>query len=100
MFMRGLHVYGLDGGLPEWVSLRHETPKFRELSHSNLTPCLKIISDPDPYCFTPEGRLVRWNHQTHEAPRSDGDFFTVFEKELVTIRTLKERAKIELASKK
>jgi hypothetical protein len=100
MFMRGLYIYGLDGGLPEWVSLRHETPKFRELSRSNLTPCLKIISDPDPYCFTPDGQLVRWNHETYEAPLADCDFLTALERELIRVKSYKERAKIELAGNK
>lgn len=99
MFMRGLYVYGLDGRLPEWISLRHQTPKFRELSQSNLTPCLKIISDPDLYCFTPDGILVRWSHETFEATPVGSDFFTAFEKEFATIRGYKDRAKVELVKK-
>ena len=96
MFQRGIYVYGLDGGLPEWIDLRRQTPQFREMSRSNLTPCLKIISDPDPYCFTPDGSLVRWSHETYEAEAVGTDFFSALESVITTLREYKDRAKVEL----
>jgi hypothetical protein len=100
MFYRGLYVYGLDGGLPDWVSLRKQMPIFREKSQSRLTPCLKIVSDPDIYCFSPDGELVRWSHETF-LPKSVGiDFFSLLDRALATLRSYKDRAKIELIEKK
>ncbi len=99
MFQRGIYVYGLDGGLPEWISLRHQTPKFRAATRSRLTPCMKIVSDPDIYCFTNEGDLVRWSHETFEAKSVGAPFFSTLDQCLATLRTYKDRAKTELAKK-
>ncbi len=99
MFQRGFYVYGLDGGLPEWINLRQQTAKFRTVSQSALTPCLKIISDPDIYCFSREGELLRWSHETFVAKPLGRDFFTIFDTTFKTLRAYKDRAKIELASK-
>lgn len=96
MFQRGLYVYGLDGGLPEWISLRHQTPKFRTSSRSSLTPCMKIVSDPDIYCFSSTGELLRWRHETFAAEPVGTDFFTALDGAMATLREYKDRAKAEL----
>ncbi|HVU16461.1 MAG TPA: SMI1/KNR4 family protein [Candidatus Didemnitutus sp.] len=96
MFQRGLYVYGLDGGLPDWISLRHQTPKFRAASRSSLTPCLKIVSDPDFYCFSSAGELLRWSHETFVAKPVGSDFFTLLNESMATLRKYKDRAKKEL----
>ncbi len=100
MFQRGLYVYGLEGGLPEWISLRHQTPKFRADSRSSLTPCLKIVSDPDIYCFSSAGELLRWSHETFVAEPVGRDFFTLLDELMGTLREYKDRAKVGLLHEK
>lgn len=100
IFYRGFYVYGLAGGLPEWINLRQQTPAFREKTQLPLTPCLKVLSDPDIYCFGPQGDLLRWSHETYKAKPVGSDFFTLFEKSCSTLRTYKERAKVELTGDK
>ena len=96
MFQRGLMVYGLNGGLPDWINLRQQTSKFRSNTRSDLTPCMKTVSDPDPYCFTASGELVRWDHEIGKPKPVEGSFFSAFEAELQALQKNKERAKVEL----
>jgi hypothetical protein len=89
-FLRGLMVYGLSSEAPDWLQLR---PAWRELGESGgggLVPFLKLLGDADPYCFTPEGRIAIWRHETPDEPEPvDGATFSeVLMKE---IRELDER---------
>jgi len=31
--------------------------------YPQFVPFLKVIADPDPYCFTQDGKIVIWRHE-------------------------------------
>lgn len=95
MFQYGLVVYGLDSGLPDWISLRSEVKDFRCKTNTNLTPFMRTISSSEPYCFTPEGKVMKWDNDLQEAHPVIGSFFDIFKKELKEIMSFKERAASE-----
>ena len=35
-----------------------------ESGYPQFVPFLKVIGDPDPYCFTRDQRIVIWRHET------------------------------------
>lgn len=96
MFQYGLLVYGLDAGLPDWTNLRTKVFEFRTETGTDLTPCMKTISSADPYCFTADGTLVKWNHEIAQPIKLKESFFEAFVTELSHLRANKERAKKEL----
>lgn len=96
MFQYGLLVYGLDSGCPEWINLRDQIYKFQKDNNTDLIPCMKTISSSEPYCFTKDGKLVVWNHETGDAELVNKSFFEAFRDELKLLSENKERAKKEL----
>ena len=97
MFQYGLMVYGLDSGCPDWINLRDVVIDFRKNNETDLTPCMKTVSSADPYCFTPSGELVKWDHETWKPEPVNTSFFEAFRDELKLLNEYKEKAKKELA---
>ena len=92
MFQYALVIYGLDSGLPDWVNLRNEVKEFRNKTKTDLTPFMRTISCSEPYCFTSEGHIVKWDNDEWKAKSIDGSFYDVFKQELIELHSLKERA--------
>ena len=92
MFQYALLVYGLDSNLPEWASLKVYVLKFREQTDTILTPFMRTISSSEPYCFTPQGEIVKWSSDAWEAEPINKSFFEVFKLELDELYNLKCRA--------
>jgi len=80
--LSGLWVYGFADEAPEFMNILDQTPKVRERTGLELTPCLKIIGDANIYAFTQEGALVRWDHETGEAEPVSGSFLDTLDWEL------------------
>ena len=93
----GLYVYGFSRDTPEFMSIRHQTPVFRQHSGTNLVPCLKVICDPDLYGFDPGGVVCRWDHETGECSQVEKTFLEILEFEVAElvkrkVMKLQERA--------
>jgi len=62
-FLRGLQVFGIANGIPDWLDIRVQFKKFVDDGHPSVVPFLKIEGDADWYCFDRSGAIVRWNHE-------------------------------------
>lgn len=93
MFQHALLTYGLDAGLPDWIDLRAQVAQFRQDTGTLLTPCMRTIGSADPHCFDPEGRLVRWDHESGRAAPENETFFATLDHELRALRSNKDRMK-------
>ena len=90
-FLYGFFVYSFSPECPPWMNIRLETEKFRAGSKTLYVPCLKVMGDPDIYCFDERGLVRRWNHETGEAVPEDKTFTQVFEHEFSELKKRKVR---------
>jgi hypothetical protein len=63
-FLYGLVVYGLSSQAPDWLQMGHAWRHMCDAGYPQFVPFLKVIGDPDPYCFTLDQRIVIWRHET------------------------------------
>jgi hypothetical protein len=87
-FLYGLFVYGASPEVPDWMNLDLTANQFRQTTNHKEIPFLKIIGDPDVYCFDIAGDIVRWNHETNGFEKINKSFFQLLGDE---VRELKER---------
>lgn len=88
-FLYGIAVYSLSAQAPEWLQMSHAWTRMTQDGHPRLVPFLKIIGDADPYCFTPDQRIVIWRHETPDEPELvPASFSQIVMRE---IRALEER---------
>ncbi|HYW71753.1 MAG TPA: SMI1/KNR4 family protein [Pyrinomonadaceae bacterium] len=67
-FLYGLMVYGMAEDIPDFLDVRIQYREFLTFRESEsdttpLVPFLKVIGDPDIYCFDRTGQIVRWQHE-------------------------------------
>jgi len=92
-FLYGLFVYSASADAPEWMNMETAAADFRQDGAQQAAPFLKIIGDPDFYCFDQSGAIVRWNHETDELEPVDQTFFQLLEEEIKNLRDRKEQKK-------
>jgi len=54
-FLHALAVYGFAHDIPECMDMRRRAEAFRDAANDGHVPFLKIMSDPDLYCFGKDG---------------------------------------------
>jgi hypothetical protein len=60
--------------------------------HPQFAPFLKVIGDPDPYCFTRDERIVIWRHENpDEAEEVEKSFSQVLMLEIHALEKRKEQ---------
>jgi hypothetical protein len=89
-FLYGLAVYGFAHDIPEWMDMRRQAEAFRGAVGDTYVPFLKIMADPDHYCFGKDGRISQWSHETGE--------FRAVDKSFAELKTRKERKKAQRAA--
>jgi len=90
-FLYGFFVHSFSSKCPEWMNIRLQTERFRAETHTSYVPCLKVIMDPNIYCFDERGTVRRWDHETGRAEPLDKTFTGVFEHELQELKKRKEQ---------
>jgi len=90
-FLYGLSVFGIGRDVPEWLDLRSQYKKFQVDSSRELLPFMRVVSDADRYCFTREGRIVHWCHETHSTTIVDESFANCLLRELRALEARKDR---------
>src|SRR5206468_1176663 len=94
-FLYGLCVFGIADGIPDWLDIRERYKQFKaEAGCADLVPFLKLIGDPDRYCFDAAGSIVRWGHE--EPERRDREAATFSELLMREIRDLEGRKERKL----
>jgi hypothetical protein len=91
-FLRGVMVYSLSKGAPEWLQMHAAWRELKEAGYPELVPFLKILGDADPYCFTKNGRIVIWRHEEPDDPEQiDMTFSEVVLHEIAELEERVER---------
>jgi len=78
--------------------MRRQAEAFRDAVGDTHVPFLKIMGDPDLYCFGKDGRIAQWSHETGEFSGIDKSFAEVLDFELAELKTRKERKKAQRAA--
>lgn len=92
-FLNGVFAFGFSPKAPEFMSIRQQTTEFRSQTGSLMVPCLKILSNADIYCFSPDGKMHRWDHETEEFNPIAKSFAQLLDDELGELRKRKDRKK-------
>jgi len=88
-FLYGLMVYGFCPQAPDWLQISNAWSRMSDSGYSQLVPFLKVIGNPDPYCFTRDQKIVIWRHETpEEVEEVAKNFYDVL---MFEIRELEER---------
>ncbi|HLW52480.1 MAG TPA: SMI1/KNR4 family protein [Candidatus Angelobacter sp.] len=88
-FLYGFMVYGLSSQAPDWLQMGPAWQSMCNAGSPQFVPFLKVIGDPDPYCFTLDQKIVIWRHET---PTEVEDVAKSFSEVLMfEIRELEER---------
>jgi hypothetical protein len=91
-FLYGFMVFGLSREAPEWLDLRAQYEKFNAAGATNLVPVLKVATNADRYCATPEGTIVSWSHDEPDDPAPvPGSFYDLLLDELAELEARLER---------
>ena len=90
-FLYGISVFSIGQEVPEWLDLRVQYGQFQNVGFPDLLPIMRVVSDADRYCFTREGRLVHWCHETHETKTADESFSDCLMRELRALEERKDR---------
>ena len=78
-FLYGMYVFGFGPKVPDFMSIRVQTPAFREHSQTDLVPCLQVVSDANLYGFDRTGLLHQWDHETGECLTAEKTFIEALE---------------------
>jgi hypothetical protein len=98
-FLYGLAVYGFAHDIPEWMDMRRQTDEFRRATDSTHVPFLKIMGDADFYCFSSDGGISHWEHETGEFRPVNKGFTELLDFELAELGARKERKKAARAAR-
>jgi len=63
-FLYGLMVHTLSPQSPDWLQMSNAWRRLCDDGYRRFVPFLKVIGDPDPYCFTRDEKIVIWKHDT------------------------------------
>ncbi len=96
----GLSVFGCSSRVPDDLDIRIQTQTFRNQSRTEVVPFLKVVADPDVYCFDARGAISRWDHETQRLEGQAGTFIELFTSELDKLKQRKERRVREGAGRK
>lgn len=78
-----LYVYGLSGGVPDFMDIRKQFAGFSKGGH-RIVPFLRLEGSLDHYCFSPEGGIVLW--RMRDTQPVDLTFTALLLKEITTLR--------------
>ena len=90
-FLYGLSVFGIGREVPEWLDLRVQYHQFQMAGFPDLLPIIRVVSDADRYCFTREGQIVHWCHETTNTKIVDASFADCLMRELRALEERKDR---------
>jgi hypothetical protein len=91
-FLYGLRVYSLSKQAPKWLQIEEAWRSMSQQGYPQFVPFLKILSDPDPFCFTREQRIVVWRHESPQDPEPvTGSFSEVLVREIHALEERKAR---------
>lgn len=93
-FLYAFHTYTSVRESEPWMRLEWAAQVFAaDEPASCAAAILKVVGDADLYCATPEGGIVRFDHETGELRAFEGDFWTLLEREIRELYQRKERKK-------
>lgn len=97
-FCRGIKVYGIAKGIPEFLDIRVRTKELHNEGFNNYIPFLSIIGNGDEiFCFDKNNKIVLLDYyETGEVTPVVGDFSDCL---MNQIRELEERKNMKMQGK-
>jgi len=95
-FLYALQSYTPVSDSEPWMRLDIAAGTFQKQTGLHAAPILRIVGDPDVYCTTEGGALVRFRHETNTLEALEGaslDFWQLFEYEVSELYARKVRKK-------
>ncbi len=95
-FCRGIIVYGIANGIPEFLDIRVKTKELHENGFTDFIPFLSIIGNDDEiYCFNKDNQIVLLDYySTEETTPVEGTFSDCLMKQ---IEELEERKNMKIS---
>jgi hypothetical protein len=90
-----LFIYGCSERLPDSLDIRVQTPLFRGASGTRAVPFLRVIADPDIYCFTEQGQIARWDNERKRLEGQERSFTEILAMEVERLKERKQRRQLE-----
>ena len=91
-FLYGFMVFGFSPQAPDWLQLSNAWRRLSDDGYPQFVPFLKVVGDPDPYCFTSDSKIVIWRHENPSEPeRVEKSFSEVVMLEIRELEDRKER---------
>jgi hypothetical protein len=91
-FLYGFMVYSLSAQAPDWLQIKIAWHGLSDGGYLQFVPFLKIVGDPDPYCFTQEQKIVIWRHEDPSTPEPvEKSFSEIVMSEIRELEGRKER---------
>jgi hypothetical protein len=88
-FLYGFTVYGVSAQAPDWLKMGNAWSRFSDGGYPQFVHFLKIVDDPDHYCFTRDQTIVIWRHENPSEPEGVAKSFS--EVLIFEIRELERR---------
>ena len=92
-FLYGFYVYGFGKELDDWMEIGAQTRELRKETGCEIVPCLKVICEPDFYCFDSGGKLYQWDCELDGLNPVERSFLEMFEEEMRQLRERKDKKK-------
>jgi hypothetical protein len=90
-FLYGLHSFTPCSSSEDWMRLDYVARNFQEGSGLQCVPILQVVGDANYYCVDMNGAIVRYDHETNGLSVETGDFWSIFEREIVELKSRKVR---------
>jgi len=92
-FCRGIKVYGIANGIPDFLDIRLKTKELHELGFVDYIPFLSIIGDGDViFCFDKNNHIVALDwYSSGEAEELNSDFSDLLLKQIQELEERKNR---------
>ena len=96
-FLYAVHTYTSAPESEPWMRLDHEGERFQRATGLVAAPVLRVVGDADLYCVDASGALCRFRHEERRLEPVEGDYWSIFEREVRELRERKDRKRAEAA---
>ncbi|QOV92000.1 SMI1/KNR4 family protein [Humisphaera borealis] len=90
-FLYGISVFGIGRGVPDWLDMQAQYQRFQDEDRTDLMPFMRVVGDPDRYCFTRVGEIVRWSNNRIDPMPIKSTFSELMMRELMALEERKDR---------
>lgn len=91
-FCRGLIVYGIADGIPDFLDIREKTKELHDEGFTDYIPFLSVVGNGDEiFCFDKDNKVVLLDYYEGKAEPIDGSFSDCLLKQIEELEERKNR---------